>query len=541
MLPSPLTKLSSSPAESRYLPLLQKRILHVDEAAGWDGLVGRLQSVLAAAEARWDHADRARFVEEAGDAVRSGLLLPNSPALVHCGTASHRFLACFALDARRPRDTFLALLRDIHDGMGGVGYTIADDLPPHRAKELIRLVDDDTAAHQNGRLRPASTAVTVPIDSPQLAQVLELSGTLRTTSLNVAISDAFFRRAAAGETLACAQLERLARAIHATGQPGVVFSDRIQRIARDASAAFATNVCGEAPLAADEAGVLGSINLVQCLRQSSDGGFTFDEAKFADAIRITVRLLDDLLELHSHAAIELTANTRATRKIGVGIMGFAHALALLEIPYGAPESIGTAERIGQLLMSAAESESEHLAHIRGGFPVWRQQLGIPFRRNATLVAIAATSTLALLAGTTGGIEPLFSHLALHRVMDETMMVLDPVTEFFGRRQGIEPGQLTRRLAAGEPLTAILGHDTARLLPRAHDVPAEQQIEIQASFQRHIDGGISKTVNCDAGTSVTDINRWLRFAHERGCLGLTIYRDGVFADQPIRDARGERTI
>lgn len=530
-----MTNLPGSPAESKYFPILRKRILHSYDGEGWDGVVRRVRDLAAEAEARWDAPDQGAFLESLAEALHSGCFLPNSPILVNCANTSRRLFACFAVDTRRPLPAFLELVRHIHDGMGGVGYTLDPCTSDSEAKEFIRTVDDDTVLHQLGRPRPASTAVTVSIDSASFDALLQLSGSVRTTILNVGIPDRFFSRVDAGDDTATEKLNVLARTIHATGQPGIIFLDRLRVIARDPSTPVASNVCGEAPLAADESGLLGSVNLLQCLRRTGAGRFMFDEARFTALVHLAVRFLDDMIDLHAHPSHELMINSLATRKIGVGVMGFAHTLSLLAIRYGESASIEFAERIACLLSAEAARESERLGCVRGVFPAWNSELHLPPRRNATLVAIAATSTLALLAGTTGGIEPIFAHVTQHTVMGETVVVLDPIVAYCGAERGIEPPQMLYRLMNGETLDEILGEDTARLFPRAQDIDGDEHIEIQSAFQRHIDGGISKTLNCGPETSIDDITKWLRLAHRRGCLGLTIYKENTSDDQPVIDA------
>lgn len=355
---------------------------------------------------------------------------------------------------------------------------------------------------------------------------------MQTTNLNVGLSDAFMVRLSDGNPVAAAAFHRLANAILLTGQPGVIFTDRIPRIAREVDSIFAANVCGEAPLAADESGLLGSLNLVAFAQRGPDGVFTLDEAGLLATTAMAVRFLDDMHDLHHHVSPNLAANSLATRKIGVGVMGFAHLLVLLGVPYGAQESEAIAARIGHLITQAARAESERLATRRGPFPAWRSELGIPARRNAYLVAIAGTATLALLVGTTGGIEPIFAHVARHRVIGSEFVVLDPLVAYMAHADGHDLDEVAGRLMAGERLEVVCGSMIARLLPTALELSGETHVRVQAAFQKEIDGGISKTINCPAKTTSDQVKKWLRQAYLSGCMGLTIYRDGSLASQPV---------
>jgi ribonucleoside-diphosphate reductase alpha chain len=250
---------------------------------------------------------------------------------------------------------------------------------------------------------------------------------------------------------------------------------------------------------------------------------------------MAVRFLDNMHDLHQHSAPSLALNSLGTRKIGVGIMGFAHLLVLLGVPYGSRESEILATQIGSVLFAAAGAESERLAKLRGPFPAWCSELGLPERRNACLSAIAGTATLALLVGTTGGIEPIFSHLAKNRVMGQELLVLDPLVSYVLQDVGFDIAEATSRLLDGECLHEIVGSELADILPIALEIPGDAHIRIQAAFQRQIDGGITKTINCATNTSIDEIGSWVRLAHSKGCMGLTIYRNESLLAQPFSHA------
>jgi ribonucleoside-diphosphate reductase alpha chain len=213
-------------------------------------------------------------------------------------------------------------------------------------------------------------------------------------------------------------------------------------------------------------------------------------------------------------------------------MGFSHFLALIGIRYGDVASIEMAKRVGSLIFVAARRESERLGKVRGHFSAWHSGLGLSPRRNAALVAISGTSTTSLLVGTTGGIEPIFAYVTKQTVMGKTLILLDPILEFFGRTVGLHRDQLIRRLSNGESLSRVLGGGVAHVLPLAHDIVGDSHIEVQAAFQNQIDGGISKTLNCAGETTIDQVTQWLTLAYQRGCMGLTIYRDGTRTDQPL---------
>nr|WP_315468604.1 hypothetical protein [uncultured Undibacterium sp.] len=391
------------------------------------------------------------------------------------------------------------------------------------------MIDCNTVRHQAGRPRPASNAVTMPM-SGRLDDYLNLAGTLKVTNMNIALDDDFMS-SVQSHSESMDKLDRVAHSIYSTGQPGVIFSDRIARIAAAEKPVIAANVCGEAPLAIDESALLASLNLVAFCCTDDQGIVHFDEAEFQANVKLAVRFLDGMHDIHCHANQKLQHNTLATRKIGVGIMGYAHALILCGMRYGDDASVAFAERLGRLMMNAATEESERLARLLGSYSAWEPHHG-PARRNGALVAIAGTATIALIAGTSCGVEPLFSHVWDQVVIGQHIRILDPVISYVMEKNGIDSEQAFKRLVAGESLEAVAGAEIAALIPTATNISGCSHIKVQAAFQKHIDGGITKTINCPSETSAMQIRDWLIGAHDAGCLGLTIYRTGSLDNQPM---------
>lgn len=517
--------LGSSP----FSPALADRILHRYKPQGWNGLVERVVALARKAEEPRNEKDMEQFLAWLTGAMLRGQMLPNSPLLVNCAEEAPRLFACFAVDVEKPATDILKTFRFIHNGMGGVGYAVDGKRPDFCG--LIRLIDQDTCAHQIGRPRPASNAVTMPIGG-NLDAFLDLAGTLAVTNMNIALTDSFMDSLLTDEQ-ARRQLHDIAERIHATGQPGIVFPDRIKRISCSANTQFASNVCGEAPLAVDESALLASVNLAAFVTNTKNGDRVFDQVEFVRCVRNCVRMLDGIHDLQTHATESLKRNSLATRKVGVGVMGFAHALMLLNLPYGSTASLEFGRRLSAMLYEAAEAESLRLAERLGPYTAWQPQQGKALR-NANLTAIAGTATIALLVGTSSGIEPVFSHFLSQRVINHDIRVLDPVVSFLLEEQGIDLMDATRRLESGESLREIAGNAIADLCPTALELPGHVHIQMQAALQSSLDCGIAKTVNCRPETSVTEICDWLIQAHTSGCLGLTIYRNQSLQDQPMQE-------
>ncbi len=322
--------------------------------------------------------------------------------------------------------------------------------------------------------------------------------------------------------------------IHATGQPGIVFPDRIRRVSLDRDATFAANVCGEAPLAVDESALLASVNLSAFVKQVPTGRRTFDFGSFSRCVALCVRMLDGMHDLQTHASDAIRRNSLATRKVGVGVMGLAHALMLLGLPYGSEAAEAFARELSKSLFEAAHAESQRLASRLGPYPAFDSGSGTPLR-NANLAAIAGTATIALIVGTSCGIEPIHSYVTVQRVIDREVRIMDPVVSFLLREHGIDPAGAEGRMAMGDSLREIAGDELADLCSTALELPGSIHIRMQAALQSSIDCGITKTVNCRTETSVAEIRAWLLQAHASGCMGLTIYRNGSLDNQPVRAA------
>lgn len=523
--------LNGNPEYSPFFESLAPRILHRFRPDGWGGMVDRLMALAVQAEASWeDHSDLSHYLVTLRRDFGRGALIPNSPLLRNASESAPHLFACFALNPEKR--SFLETARTVHDGMGGVGYPLDWLSTRSQVDNFLRTVDTDTHAHQSGRPRPASNAATIDVEHPGLTGVLDLAGKMLTTNLNVGFSNSFMQRVKEDEPVAVGRLREVTNAIHYTGQPGIVFVDRIPRISLTTKTTFAANVCGEAPLAIDESALLASLNLTQYLVQTKHG-YDLDKRSFRQGVSNAVRFLDGMHDLHTHPTNALAANSLATRKIGVGIMGFAHALALLDIRYGTSESMEFAATIGRLLMTAAREESEGLAEKRGPFPAWQDSLGTP-RRNACLVAVAGTATISLLVNTSGGIEPILAPFREQRVIDTHLRVLDPIVSIFCERAGISLASAKEKLSDGNHLSEVLPKDLAWLLPTALEIDGQQHLLVQGTLQREIDGGITKTINCPFETSVDNIESWIKMGWEEQLLGFTVYRNGSRLDQPVKE-------
>jgi ribonucleoside-diphosphate reductase alpha chain len=335
-------------------------------------------------------------------------------------------------------------------------------------------------------------------------------------------------------------LQQMATSAWETGDPGLIFLDRINRDNPTPALGriTATNPCGEVPLLPYEACVLGSINLAALTTKG-----TFEWDRFDALTDLGVRFLDDCIDTSLFPLPQIVSAVERTRKIGLGVMGFADALVDLNIAYDEEAAIQFADRLMARMAARATDASRQLAQIRGPYPAFPEsrdgQAGAPPVRNATRLAIAPTGTLSLIAGCSSGIEPLFGVAYTRHVLDGRELVeVNARFETLATREGTWSADLRRQiLESGRPrqLTEV-PLVVRRLFPTAHDVPAEHQLRVQGAFQAHVDNAVSKTINLPAEATVSDVQDVYRRAFALGCKGITVYRHGTKPGQVLTSVR-----
>jgi ribonucleoside-diphosphate reductase alpha chain len=350
--------------------------------------------------------------------------------------------------------------------------------------------------------------------------------------------------------------DMIVRGAWATGEPGLCFIDRVNEDnpTPHLGRIEATNPCGEQPLLDYEACNLGSIDISKFVRNGS-----LDEGALREMIRLGVRMLDDVIDVNDFVIPQIENRCRGNRKIGLGIMGLADAMFELGIKYDSQQGLEFGRRIARLLTEEAFAASEELSVQRGKFPNWHgsiwQARGRAMR-NAAVTTIAPTGTLSILAGCSGGIEPVFA-LAFYRHIlggQEMLEVNGPFMRY-AKRQGIWSDELARKVAGGAKVSSIAGlvgraylPDTGRREPgesgryarptagelfvTSYDVAPSWHVRMQAIFQEYIDGAISKTINMPNWATVADVDKVYQLAFDLRCKGVTVYRDGCRAGQPM---------
>ncbi len=343
--------------------------------------------------------------------------------------------------------------------------------------------------------------------------------------------------------------EKMTNCAWETGDPGIVFLDRINagpaNPVPEMGPVEATNPCGEQPLYPNEACNLGSLNLARFLKAPTTNGHTnghgTTEASAASSridwdamertIRLAVHFLDDVINVNPYPDNLIDQAVKANRRIGLGVMGWADLLILMGIPYDSEEALELGAEMMAFINRVGHDESERLAEVRGPFPMWSKSIykdGRPLR-NATVTTIAPTGTISIIAGCSSGIEPLFALVFDRKGSLDGQLSLEsyPMFEEIARREGFWTEELAASVRTRGTVRGLDGvpEKWQRVFGTAHDIAPDWHVRMQAAWQKSTDNAVSKTINLPHDATVADVERAYRLAYETGCNGITVYRDG----------------
>jgi ribonucleoside-diphosphate reductase alpha chain len=548
--------------------ILRKRILLSDDKGNPletpDEMFWRVAWEVAKVERRFAQSESVRETATSFFQMMQALdFLPNSPTLMNAGLAQGQLSACFVLPIEDSMESIFGTLRDmalIHKTAGGTGFSFSHLRPRGDVIGLTRgessgpvsfmkLYDYACETTRLGGARRGANMGVMRFDHPDVMEFITAKSdpsTLRTFNISVAVTDAFMdwvRHGAkyplvnprsgqeVGRINARHVFDAMVESAWRTGDPGIVFLDAINRQNPIAAIGLieATNPCGEQPLLSYESCNLGSINVAHFVCDSR-----IDYARLGPVVRLAVRFLDDVIDANHYPLPQIEEQTLANRKIGLGIMGFADLLLSLGMAYDSPEALKIADELMAFIANEADAESCRLGEQRGVFPNYVRSV-FPGRRirrrNATVTTVAPTGTISLIAGCSGGIEPLFAICYVRTLLGEKKEFhMHPLFERTAAPYLTGNVRGTIEESGGVQNVKEIPESIRRIFVTAHDIAPEWHVRMQAAFQKHVENAVSKTVNLRRTATRADVEKTFLLAHELGCKGITVFRDGCKGEQ-----------
>ena len=502
--------------------------------------------------------------------------LPNSPTLMNAGTSLGQLSACFVIPVEDSLSSIFDAVKAtalIHQSGGGTGYSFSKLRPrgdyvktsggvASGPVSFMKIFDVTTEQIKQGGKRRGANMGLLSVYHPDILEFVTSKSrpeTLTNFNISVAVDDAFMRAVEenreielinprdnkTASTISATELFHLiSTKAWETGDPGLVFLDEINRNnpTSKVGAIEATNPCGEQPLLPFESCNLGSINLSSVV---VDG--KVDWKRLAFLVENAVRFLDNVVDANRYPLERIRKMTRANRKIGLGVMGFAEALIKLGIRYDSESAIETAQKIMGFIQRESHRASSNLAMQRGSFPNFKKSVwpGRRYKamRNATTTTVAPTGTISIIAGCSSGIEPLFAVCFVRDVMEGTKMLeVNPLFEEMAKKRGFYSQELMMKIAESGTVKGMVEvpSEVRDLFVTALDISPEWHVRIQAAFQKYTDNAVSKTINLGKQATIEDVKNAYLLAWKMKCKGVTVYRYGSKPEQVLYLGSSERT-
>ncbi len=575
------------------LRVLEARYLRRDESRNLietpKKLFQRVAKTIAGPEVKWGGQKRVdKYREEFYQMMVKREIIPNSPTLMNAGTGSGQLSACFVIPVPDDMGGIFDAVKAaalIHQTGGGTGFSFTRLRPKGDVVgstggvasgpvSFMRVFNMATEVIKQGGKRRGANMGILRIDHPDILEFITCKEdmiSITNFNISVAITEKFMEAVEKNEDydLINPKTGKMASKLNArmvfdmiilnawkNGDPGVIFIDRINRDNPTAHIAEieATNPCGEQPLMPYDSCNLGSINLVQTLRQKNGGVWEFDWKKLESITRLATRFLDNVIEANNFPLPEIDKIVRENRTIGLGIMGWADVLVDLKIPYNSDEAVRLAERVMKFITDCGRDESVRLGKTRGSFKNFKgsswQKKGFKYMRNRTVTTIAPTGTIGLIADCSQGIEPIFalahlrkSSLSAQENLGDEMLYTYQKFENELRKRGLYTDELMAEVAK----TGSIGHlnhglpdDLKNTFVTAHEISPIWHLKMQAAFQKYTDNAVSKTVNFPKEATTHEVEEVYMLAFKLGCKGVTIYRDASRPTQVLNlDITGKK--
>jgi ribonucleoside-diphosphate reductase alpha chain len=493
--------------------------------------------------------------------------LPNTPSLFNAGTDIGQLSACFVLPVHDSLQSIFTTVKNmalIEQTGGGVGFNFSKLRPKgdlvrstkgvaSGPVSFMRIFDTSTEVIKAGGKRRGAMMGILRVDHPDVLEfiVAKQNPTLLSNfNVSVAVTDKFMAAVEAdlpyllvnprnGKKVKQLKAREvwglMARSAWASGDPGVVFIDEINRRnpTPEVGRIESTNPCGEQPLLPYESCNLGSINLS---RMVEDGKVSW--GKLRETVRNAVHFLDNVVDANVYPLREIAEITRANRKIGLGVMGFADMMIMLGVPYDSEEAVRLGEQVMRFIGDEAHEKSREIGEARGSFPnfersIWKGRYGA--FRNATVTTVAPTGTISIIAGCSSGIEPLFAVSFMRNVLGGARLFeTNALFEETAKARGFYSAKLLEEIARSGSVQKIAGvpDDVKRLFVTALDIAPVWHVKMQAAFQRFTDNAVSKTVNLPHEAKVEDVREIYDLAWKLKCKGVTVFRYGSKPEQVL---------
>lgn len=557
--------------------VLERRYLARNEASELietpEGMFRRVADAIAAGDKKYDpNADTAALADKFYEIMTELLFMPNSPTLMNAGKPLGQLSACFVLPVADSMPEIFEAVKNaalIHKSGGGTGFSFSR-LRASGATvrstggvasgpiSFMKVFNAATEAVKQGGTRRGANMGILRVDHPDIVDFIQCKkDTSEITNFNISVglTEKFMEAVERNEEYdlidprdksvvarknAREVFDLIVDMAWNNGEPGIVFLDRMNRdnVVREVAGEIeSTNPCGEQPLLPYESCNLGSLNLARMLREK-DGKYEIDYDLLGETVDTAIHFLDNVIEVNKYPLPQIEEMTLATRKIGLGVMGFADMLYRLGIPYNSEEGIQVANDVMGFINERAHAASIALAEKRGAFPLYEKSTlaagGKPYR-NATCTTIAPTGTISIICGASSGVEPLFALSFVRNVMDDDELPqVDPYFAEVAKREGFYSDALMRRIAKEGTLAHIdeVPEHVKRVFVTAHDISPKYHIRMQSAFQRHTDNAVSKTVNFRNEATREEVAEVFTLAYKLGCKGVTIYRDGSRSGQVL---------